>query len=113
MAKNLRALSKTELDFLKEKYKFELFGDFIVTSCAGIDRKILHPINKSFAINTPIRKITISELAIKMWIEHFQSNYNLLEVQNAISSLIVTYQDISVEDVGKILAKGGTLITLV
>ena len=113
MAKNLKALTKSELDYLTEKYSFDILDNYIVVSCKGYDRKVLHDIDKAFSINTPVRKIQISELAIKMWRENFKANYNLLAVQNAISSLIVTYQDVSLEDVKKILVKGSSLITIV
>lgn len=97
---NTRALNSEELEFLNDRYSFELIDEYIVTKVKGYDRKVLHDIDKSFVLNTPIRKITITEEAIKYWIHHFRKmGRTLLDVQNAINSLIVTYQDVSKNEV--------------
>ena len=100
MAKNLRALTDSELRYMLDKYSFDVFEDkYIVVKC--LSRKTLHEIGKQFALSTPIRKVAISPLAIKMWLEQFRSEYSLIEVQNAISVLIITYQSVSPETVLK------------
>lgn len=105
MAKNIRALTDEELEFIKNKYNFELVGDFICVSTNGYDRKVLHSIDKPFSINS-IRKVTISKPAIDAWINKFRAmGYSLVEVQNAMSVLIVTWQDITDEEVENQLAR--------
>lgn len=113
MAKNLRALTKEELDFLNSKYEFTYIPNYIVTTCTGFGRKVLHDVNKSFSLNTPIRKIKITKEAIDFWVNEFRNEYTLLDVQNAISSLIVTYQDISLEDIKTALKRGDSLISII
>ena len=113
MAGNVRALTKNELDFLNEKYSFELLDRYIIVSCKGLNRKVLHEIDKSFSLNSPVRKINISREAIDMWINNFKDECSLIDVQNAINSLIVTYQDISISDIKKVLKKNGTLINVI
>ena len=98
MAKNLRALTDEELKYINEKYTFEVFKDeYIIVKCQT--RKTLHAIGKSFALSTPIRKVAISTTAIDMWLQLFVDKYSLIDVQNAISTLTITYQPINRETV--------------
>lgn len=113
MSKNLKALTKDELEFLNSKYKFKLMDNYVVVSCVGFDRKVLHEIDKPFTLTTPIRRITITPKAIKCWIEQFKDKYSLLEVQNSINTLIITYQDISIDDIKIILERNNSLIKIV
>ena len=113
MAKNVRALTKDELDFLNSKYLFEYVQGYVVTSCAGFGRKVMHDINQGFSLNTPIRKIKITKDAIDFWINEFKDEYTLLDVQNAISSLIVTYQDISLDDIKTVLQRKDSLVKVI
>ena len=104
VSNNTRALSQAEIEYLNDRYSFELIGDYIITKVKGYDRKVLHDIDKSFVLNTPIRKISISKEAIDLWMNFFRlDGYTLIDVQNAISSLIVTYQDVTEPDVKSIL----------
>jgi len=99
MAKNLKALTEEELDYMKDKYSFKLFEDYIVVSCKGYNRTTLHDIHSPFEIRSPIRKIKISTQAIDLWIKKYQNLCSLVEVQNAISTLIVTYQEVNDENI--------------
>lgn len=100
MARNLKMLTKDELDYINNNYSFELVGDYIIAKFNSYNRKILHSINEDFTLNTKARKITITAHAIKLWIEHFKDNYSLIDVQNAINTLIITYQNPSDFEVG-------------
>ena len=110
MAKNTKALTKDELEFLDSKYKFELIDKYIIVSCSGFDRKVLHEIDKPFSLNTSIKKLTITKEAIDFWIYKFKDNYSLIDVQNAINSLIVTYQDITLPEIELVLHRQNLLV---
>lgn len=98
MAKNLRALTDEELEYVNQEYIFDLIKDstgkqqIIVSTRSYPNRKTLHDVNNKFIISTKQRKVTISKEAIQLWINEYRPEYSLIEVQNAISTLIVTYQ---------------------
>ena len=100
--KNVRILKPEELKFLVDKYIFELqkglVNDFIIVTTTNCARKVLHSADESFTINTPIKRITIVPDAIKMW-QKLNFEYNLIEVQNAINILTISYQDITKDNV--------------
>lgn len=93
--KNIKILTREELDYLVGKYLFRMLNPEIIgvktTTCI---RENTHPINEKFAINTPIKRITISPEAIDYW-NKLNGKYHLIEVQNAINVLTVMYQEIS------------------
>lgn len=110
-AKNaVRPITYSEFEFINNKYKFELMGDYIVVHTLDSERATLHKKDKSFILNTALRKLTISKRAIALWEEYFNPEFTLLEVQYAINSLIVTYQDVTVDDVLNILERGNTKV---
>ena len=45
------------------------------------------------------RRIKITKNAIDLWSEKYIDEYSLIEVQNAINTLIVTYQTVTQEHV--------------
>lgn len=102
MIGNIKVLSDSELAYLKEKYVFgkAIVEDkiYVVVKCKDYNRMVLHDSAKKFTINTPIKRITISKEAIYLWkTELF--DYSLIEIQNAINSLVVTYQDLTINDI--------------
>ena len=114
MAKNLKALTDEELDYLRETYQFDVMGDYLVVSCVVngqvYNRKTLHNKNESFNLTTKMRKITITPQAIEMWLEKYKDNYSLIEVQNAINTLIITYQPLNDEEMLNQLSRKGSKI---
>lgn len=119
MAKNLRALTDEELEYVKQEYFFELLTDsngnmqLIVYTRSYPNRKTLHDVNNKFILSTPRRKVTISKEAIQLWINEYKDKgYSLIEVQNAISCLIVTYQNLNREDIQNQLDRKTTRINL-
>lgn len=114
MAKNLRALTDEELDFIDSNYVFEVLENkYIIVSFKGYNRKVLHDIDKPFLINTSVRKVNISIEAINYWLEDFKDNYSLIEVQNAINVLIVLYQPVNKEEIEKQLKRRTSKVTTV
>ena len=96
--KNVRILDDKELEFLVGKYIFEfqegLSKNYIVVTTSNYARKVLHEADKSFTINTQIKRITINPQAIEFWKE-LDFKYNLIEVQNALNILSISYQEIT------------------
>jgi len=118
MAKNLRALTDEELNFIDNNYKFETLEDknnkrYIIVSFNGYDRRVLHDFDKPFLINTSVRKVNISTDAINYWYNDFKDNYSLIEVQNAINVLIVLYQPVNKEEIEKQLKRRTSKVTTV
>ncbi len=108
--KNIKILSKEELDYLVEKYSFRMLNPTVLgvktSSCA---RENIHSILESFTINTPIKRITITPMAINYWIK-LGDKAHLIAVQNAINVLMITYQDISENAILKQIKKNSTQI---
>ena len=94
MARNLKLLTDDELVFLINHYDFEYNG-FVYARKIGCNRITCHDAKKPFIILSDVRKITISPQAMHYWIKYFNRKYSLFEVQNAINFLIITYQNIS------------------
>lgn len=95
MTGNTKALTNEELEFVMGKYKFELFDDYIVVCTNG--RRTLHKKDDSFSLLLPLerRRIKITKKAIDIWIDKYQNKYTLIEVQNAINTLVVTFQNVT------------------
>ncbi len=105
---NIRALTDEDIYYFNKKYKFELIENnkYILVYCSNYpNRKTIHSVDSGFSISTNRRKLKISKKAIDLWIEKYKDKYTLAEVQNALSSLIVTYQNISDESVDSQLAR--------
>ena len=92
MTGNTKALTNDELKYILGKYQFNLVGDYILVLANG--RKTLHDKTKGFSLLLPLerRRVKIGTDAIDLWINKFMEKYSLIEVQNAINTLIVTYQ---------------------
>ena len=99
MTGNTKALTNDELKFIVDKYEFSLFQDFVVVSTNN--RKTLHDRTKGFSLLLPLarRRVKITPKAIELWIENYMSKYSLIEVQNALNTLVVTYQSLSKDNI--------------
>lgn len=100
---NIKLLSDIERKELKARYYFELEGDCVITRLHGYSRATAHSAQEKFSILTPIRKVTFTPTAVQYWSNLGTSNYHLLDVQQAVNMLIITYQPMSIESVKKIL----------
>jgi len=110
---NIKILTDVQLAKLNSKYLFILDGDDIVVSNRNYSRDTRHPKNKSFAINSKIRKVTFSIDAINYWIECVTNDivdYSLFDIQQAVNKLYVLYQPINFKSVMKILKTESTKI---
>lgn len=108
--KNTRILTKEELEYLVEKYKFRMLNDTTIgvktTTCV---RENTHSALERFTINTPIKRITITPAAITYW-KQLKKKPHLIAVQNALNILSITYQEISVEEIANQIEKNSTKI---
>lgn len=115
MVGNTKVLSEDELSFLINKYSFGVANvdnkQYIVVKSNNYDRMVLHDSTKKFTLNTPIKKLSISPEAINLWLTEL-NNYSLIEVQNAINALIVTFQDITIEDIKNQLKRKNSKINI-
>lgn len=98
MTGNIKALTTDELHFVLSKYKFSLFENYILVESNG--RKTLHDKTKGFSLLLPLerRRIKITTKAIDFWVDKYLEKYSLIEVQNAINTLVVTYQNVTNEN---------------
>lgn len=108
---NIKALTYEELCYMKEEYSFSLFTDefgnkYVCVNCKSYPkRNTLHPITESFHINTPVRKVVITRECMNFWIDIYkEQGYSLIEVQDAINKLKLTYQNVGSEDITKRLS---------
>ena len=99
--RNLRALTGDELLYLTKNYEFEDLGKYIVVSFTGDSRKTktVHDSSEGFSISSKVRRINITKQAIDLWVSGYKYQYSLIEVQNAINTLIVTYRDLTTEEI--------------
>lgn len=110
---NIKVMTDDELQFLNNRYMFQVDGSQILVKIQNYDRVTAHPLDKGFSLNTRVRKVDITADAIKLWNDAFKSNYTLFEVQNAINILISTYQTPSFEDIADQLKRGNAEIKIV
>ena len=99
MTGNIKALTNDELKFVVSKYQFELFENYVVVCTNG--RRTLHDKTKGFSLLLPLgrRRVNISTKAIDLWTKKYVEKFSLIEVQNAINTLLVTYQNPSDDNV--------------
>lgn len=106
---NIRLLTKEEIEFFKNEYSFEIYGKYLLVSTKSYKRTVTHDLNKDFFISSKKRKITITKETLKLYKESFSNTY-LIELQNAINALIISYQDINEDSIKEqlTLMKGET-----
>lgn len=102
MGPNIKLLSNEQRVKLSQIYNFELKDDTIIVTTKNYSRKTAHSCNESFSINSPIRKITITPDAIQMW-SKLNFEYHLINIQQIVNYLAITYQDINVDNVKNFL----------
>lgn len=107
MAKNnIKLLSKTQFERINSKYTFTIEDDKIIVGLTTCARKTAHDIDKPFHINAKkIRKVCFSIEAINIWRELYHDGLpTLLQVQQAVNKLTITFQKVNTENVRKILS---------
>lgn len=106
---NVKLLTKNELLRLNSQYIITYDDNNIIVGNRHYNRTTLHDRNKSFFINSKVRKITLTTSAIEIWIklqeEKEFKDYTLFDVQNAVNMLYVMYQPCELKEVKKVLTK--------
>lgn len=105
---NIKLLTDDELEYFKSKYYFELDGDDVVVKLTNRDKFTRHNRYQSFSINCKeLRKITFTADAIDIWSKLMDTTpYTLVDVQQALNMLLLTYQEITLDSVLRVLIKG-------
>ena len=97
---NIKLLTKDERRYFKENYTFSIKDDFILVKFNNYGRTVAHSIDEDFSIASKIRKIKISKEAIKLWMTKFQnSEYSIVDIQDAMNALTISYQPTDFDDV--------------
>lgn len=108
--RNMKFLDANLLKFAKENYKFDIMGDFVVVTAIKLNRKCLHPIDENFYIKIYTRKLTITKDTISLWMDKYKNECSLIELQNAINQLVLTYQNVNDTNIKSILK--GNCVTI-
>ena len=103
---NVKLLTATQLDKLNDKYDFYVEGEYIVVKLRNYNRSTKLPLDKSFFINSDIRKISFSVDAIKLWLKlKDETKYTLLDIQQAVNSAYILYIEINEKNILDLLKK--------
>lgn len=116
MGKNTKPLTTEELEILNNYYtfKYDSEEDGIKVKCNNYAKHnyVVHTNRQPFALNHPARKITLTRKAIDLWIDKYRDKYSLLDVQNAINVLTVTYAECTDEEIDNLLQNGKQSINI-
>lgn len=101
---NVKLLTPAQLTALKERYSFsyDKENDKVIVSIIGYNRSTVHNGNETFHINAKFRRVTISAEMIEIW-KQLSFEFNLLDVQQAINTLYISYQEVTVDSVKKMI----------
>lgn len=103
---NVRLLTDAEIENVKSRFAFYVNDDKIAVEAFKNNRITYHSINESFSLNIKnLRKITFTLDAINIWLTLLlqKERPNLLDVQQVVNKLIISYQKINIDNVKKIL----------
>lgn len=104
-AHNAKVMDAHMLAQLNEKFviTYDAAIDYAIVATTNFKKRTLHSCKHPFAINCkkPRRKFTLSVTAMDFWKELLNETkeYSLIDVQNAITILQVTYRDISLDNI--------------
>ena len=108
-ANNIKLLSKEDLAYFNRHYQFSIENDEIVVRIADSRRKSVRK-KESFSINAKyVRKITFTDKTIEIW-EQLQkddkfNSYTLVDIQQTVNILRLSYQVVNLDNVKEILKK--------
>ncbi len=109
---NVKLISTDDLTAMKEKYEFELdsSGKSILVRTNTTSRLTYHNSDEPFRINIVGKRVVVFSVdAINIWKELYPKyNYSLLEIQNVVNKLYITFQEITTENVLKLLSEEDT-----
>lgn len=100
---NIKVLTKTERTYLNERYTFILSDNHVHVKVNEYSRITVHSLNESINITSKLRRMTLSSQAIHIWAKKYVAKYSLIDVQNAINYLKVSYQEVNDESIDNAL----------
>lgn len=104
---NVRVLTNDELQKIVKSYRIEYEdGKAVVYGKIRLNRKTVHSMKDSFRVNMKKYNYSIrfTKEAFDIW-KQYQYEVNLIYIQHAINILKTTYEDITKENVDKIIRK--------
>lgn len=90
---NIKILTKDELKTFNDYYKISYQNNMILVEPKDFSRITVHKSNETFYLLRNKRRITITTNAINLWKKEFKDKYTLIEVQNAMNALFISYQN--------------------
>ena len=104
---NIRLLTEDERRYLNQKYSFDIEDGNVLVKTINYGKVTKHPLDKTFAINTIVRKITISAETLAIWskdvYKKLDNQFTLIDVQNVVNMLTISYQEITNQAVISVL----------
>lgn len=103
---NTKLMTEEEIKNFESSYDVSVKNGMIDVTSKTRNMHTMHFFDKSFSLlNKNIRRITFTPFAMQMWRDNFLGVYSLFRVQNAVNSLVVIYQEPTVESVKKYLSR--------
>lgn len=105
---NIKLLTKDQLKDFNDKFNIVYDDNDVIVKFYDYARVTRHERGKDFEVNAKhIRKIKFTTQAIEIWIELCKAGkkHTLVDVQNVVNLLIITFQKIDVESVKRALSK--------
>lgn len=103
---NIHILDDDKLTQFEEKYDVKIVENNIIFTCKRRKVNIVHELGTKFTVNLNknnviLTRLTINPQAIELWQKI--GNVSLFRVQNAVNKLLVMRQDVTLENVEKVL----------
>ena len=103
---NIHILDDDKLTQFEEKYDVKISDKNIIFTCKRRKVSIVHELGTKFTVNLNknnviLTRLTINSQAIDFWRKI--GNVSLFRVQNAVNKLLVMRQDVTLENVEKVL----------
>lgn len=103
---NTRIMDAKDLELFLNKYYFDIDEKYVYVKLKDYGRVTAHERGKSFFIQyRGLRKLTITPEAVEIWNElvEKQKKLNLIEVQQYVNILTLTYQKVNTASVKHML----------
>lgn len=100
---NIRVLTKAERSSLNKRYTFILDENNVHVKVSNYKRITAHRLDENINISCSTRRITLTAFAISIWAKKYVDKYSLIDVQNAINYLKVSYQEVNEDSIEKAL----------
>lgn len=103
---NIKLLEPNDLEYLNDKYTFKLDANGnVVVGNKYYNRYTTHDATKTFSLNTKVKRISFNPEIIALWKKFKESGLDctLFDVKQAVTKLYISYQDITQNNVEKLL----------